>query len=174
MLTTRTTEISVGLFIAAGLAALFMLAMKVSNISAFTNQEGYKITAMFENVGGLKVRSPVTMAGVRIGRVADIKFDKKTYEAVVTLNIEANYNTLPKDTSASIFTSGVLGENYVGLEPGAEEKYLTDGDSIQLTQSAVVLENLIGQFLFSKGRGEQTCERPVRDGEVLCALRARH
>jgi phospholipid/cholesterol/gamma-HCH transport system substrate-binding protein len=155
MLTTRTTEISVGLFIAAGLAALFMLAMKVSNISAFTNQEGYDITAKFDNIGGLKVRSPVTMAGVRIGRVADIKFDKKSYEAVVTLRIEANYNTLPKDTSASIFTSGVLGENYVGLEPGAEEKYLKDGESIQLTQSAVVLENLIGQFLFSKA-GEKS------------------
>jgi phospholipid/cholesterol/gamma-HCH transport system substrate-binding protein len=155
MLTTRTIEISVGLFIAAGLAALVMLAMKVSNISAFTNQEGYDINANFDNIGGLKVRSAVTMAGVRIGRVANIKFDKKTYEAVVTLRIEANYNTLPKDTSESILTSGVLGENYVGLEPGAEEKYLKGGDTIQLTQSAMVLENLIGQFLFSKA-GEKS------------------
>ena len=145
-------EIWVGLFVSAGLAALFMLAMKVSNMTAFSDDEGYSVTARFENVGGLKIRSPVSMAGVRVGRVADISFDAKTYEAVVTLSIAQQYNTLPKDTSASIFTAGVLGENYVGLEAGAQDDYLQEGDTIKITQSAVVLENLIGQFLFSKAQ----------------------
>ena len=152
MVNKHGLEIWVGLFVVAGLAALFMLAMKVSNMAAFNDDEGYTVTARFENIGGLKIRSPVSMAGVRVGRVADISFDGKTYEAVVTLNIAQQYNTLPKDTSASIFTAGVLGENYVGLEAGAEDDYLQEGDTIKLTQSAVVLENLIGQFLFNKAQ----------------------
>ncbi len=152
MMKQRAIEIWVGAFVAAGLAALFMLAMRVSNISAFADDAGYAVTARFENVGGLKVRSPVSMAGVRVGRVADISFDAKTYEAVVTMRISSTYDTLPKDTSASIFTAGVLGENYVGLEAGAQDKYLKEGDQIKITQSAVVLENLIGQFLFNKAQ----------------------
>lgn len=152
MVNRHAMEIWVGLFVAAGMAALFMLAMKVSNISAFADDEGYRVTARFENIGGLKVRSPVSMAGVRVGRVADISFDAKTYEAVVTMQIAAQYPTLPKDSSASIFTAGVLGENYVGLEAGAREDYLKEGDEIKITQSAVVLENLIGQFLFNKAQ----------------------
>ena len=148
----RIIEIWVGLFVVAGIAALFMLAMKVSNIAAFTEDGGYDITARFDNIGGLKVRSPVSMAGVRIGRVASIHFDNKTYEAVVSMRISPQYNTLPKDTSASIFTSGVLGENYVGLEAGARETYLKQGDEIKITQSAVVLENLIGQFLVNQSQ----------------------
>ncbi len=155
MMNQRVTEIWVGAFVAAGLAALFMLAMRVSNISAFADDEGYSIKARFENIGGLKVRSPVSMAGVRIGRVADIGFDAQTYEAVVTMRISGTYSTLPKDTSASIFTAGVLGENYVGLEAGAQDKYLKEGDEIKITQSAVVLENLIGQFLFNKAQEDK-------------------
>jgi phospholipid/cholesterol/gamma-HCH transport system substrate-binding protein len=155
MMNQRATEIWVGVFVAAGLAALFMLAMRVSNISAFADDEGYSIKARFENIGGLKVRSPVSMAGVRIGRVSDISFDPQTYEAVVTMRISSSYNTLPKDTSASIFTAGVLGENYVGLEAGAQEKYLQEGDQLKITQSAVVLENLIGQFLFNKAQDDK-------------------
>ncbi len=158
MVSKHSLEIWVGLFVAAGLAALFMLAMKVSNMSAFADDEGYSVTARFENIGGLKIRSPVSMAGVRVGRVADITFDAKTYEAVVTLRIAQQYNTLPKDTSASIFTAGVLGENYVGLEAGAQDNYLKEGDAIKLTQSAVVLENLIGQFLFNKAQEGTTPE----------------
>lgn len=154
-MTSRTVEIWVGLFVVAGMAALFMLAMRVSNISAFSDDEGYDITARFENIGGLKIRSPVSMAGVRIGRVADIGFDNTTYEAVVTLRISVNYDKLPKDTSASIFTAGVLGENYVGLEAGASETYLKAGDQLKITQSAVVLENLIGQFLFNKAQEDK-------------------
>ena len=147
---TRTIEIGVGLFVALGLAALFMLAMKVSNIASLTESGGYHVTAEFNNIGSLKVRSPVTMAGVRIGRVTDIGFDEKTYQAVVTMTIEDRYNQLPADTSASIFTAGLLGEQYVGLTPGGEDKVLKNGSRIQLTQSAVVLEQLIGHFLYSK------------------------
>lgn len=156
MVNKHSIEIWVGMFVAAGLAALFMLAMKVSNISAFADDEGYLVTARFENVGGLKIRSPVSMAGVRVGRVADITFDAKTYEAVVTMRIAALYPTLPKDSSASIFTAGVLGENYVGLEAGARDDYLKEGDEIKITQSAVVLENLIGQFLFNKAQEDKS------------------
>lgn len=150
MFQSRTVEIWVGLFVAAGLAALFMLAMKVSNLSSFTDEDGYTLTARFENIGGLKVRSPVTVSGVKIGRVAGISYDNENYEALVTLNISAQYDKLPADTSASILTAGLLGEQYIGLEPGGEEEYLKDGDRIQLTQSALVLEKIIGQFLFSK------------------------
>lgn len=144
---SRTVQIWVGVFVALGLASLFMLAMKVSNISALTEQEGYELKANFENIGGLKVRSPVTMAGVVIGRVSSITFDRETYEAVVSMTIDSLYNNIPEDTTASIFTAGLLGEQYVGLEAGGAEDYLKEGEKFKLTQSAVVLEKLIGQFL---------------------------
>jgi phospholipid/cholesterol/gamma-HCH transport system substrate-binding protein len=146
-------EIVVGLFVALGLAALFMLAMKVSNLSAATGEDGYNVTARFENIGGLKVRSPVTVAGVRIGRVSEINFDNTTFEAVVTMNIGEAYNSLPTDTSASIFTAGLLGEQYISLEPGGDDKSLQQGSEIRLTQSAIVLEQIIGQFLYSQAEG---------------------
>lgn len=155
MINKRSMEIAVGLFIAAGLAALFMLAMKVSNISAFTEGNGYQLSARFENIGGLKVRSPVTMGGVRIGRVAAIEFDQNAYQAVVTLKISPQYDRIPTDSSASIYTSGLLGEQYVGLEPGAEEAYLKDQDRIQLTQSALVMERLISKFLLNNQSGKE-------------------
>lgn len=150
MMNSRTVQIWVGLFVVAGMASLLMLSMKVSNISVFTENTGYEIQANFENIGGLKVRSPVTMAGVVVGRVSNIGFDKETYEAVVTLTIQDQFNNIPEDTSASIFTAGLLGEQYIGLEPGGAEKFLTTGSEIKLTQSAVVLEQLIGQFLVSQ------------------------
>jgi phospholipid/cholesterol/gamma-HCH transport system substrate-binding protein len=150
MMHSRSVEIWVGLFVAAGLAALFMLAMQVSNLSMLSDDVGYDVTARFENIGGLKVRSPVTMAGVRVGRVSNIGFDPRTFEAVVTLHISDAYGGLPSDTGANIFTAGLLGEQYVGLEPGGEEEVLKQGSEIMLTQSALVLEQLIGQFLFSK------------------------
>jgi phospholipid/cholesterol/gamma-HCH transport system substrate-binding protein len=150
MLHSRTVEIWVGLFVAGGLAALFMLAMKVSNLTVVTERGGYEISAHFENISGLKVRSPVTVAGVRVGRVTDISFDPRSFQAVVTMRISDDYNQLPLDTSASVLTSGLLGEKYVGLEPGGDMEVLTNGGEIQLTQSSLVLENLIGQFLFSK------------------------
>ena len=146
---TRKTEILVGLFIAAGLAALFMLAMKVSNLNIYNNDAGYEIIANFENVSGLKVKSPVTMAGVRIGRVSDISFDGERFEAIVKIRIESQYNTLPKDTSASIYTAGLLGEKYIGLEAGGDEESLQDKDKLKLTQSSLVLEKLISRFVDS-------------------------
>ena len=146
-MTTRVTEIWVGIFVAAGLAALFMLAMRVSNLSTYTGEEGYEVTARFEDVSGLKVRSPVTMSGVRIGRVKRIEFDDQALQAVVVMEIEPRHNHLPKDTSASIYTAGLLGEKYVGLEAGGDEKNLVQGDEIKLTQDSLVLEKLIGQFV---------------------------
>ena len=146
-MTTRITEIWVGIFVAAGMAALFMLAMKVSNLSTYSGDEGYEVTARFEDVSGLKVRSPVTMSGVRIGRVKRIEFDDKALQAVVVMEIEPSHNLLPKDTSASIYTAGLLGEKYVGLEAGGDQQSLVQGDEIKLTQDSLVLEKLIGQFV---------------------------
>jgi len=146
----RIVEIVVGVFVALGIAALFMLAMKVSNLSNLGADKGYEIQARFDNIGGLKVMSPVSVAGVRIGRVVAINFDQNRYEAVVKMMIDPSYNRLPKDTSASIFTAGLLGEQYVSLEPGADEEFLHDGDQVKLTQSSLVMEQIIGQFLFGK------------------------
>jgi phospholipid/cholesterol/gamma-HCH transport system substrate-binding protein len=144
-------EVLVGVFVAAGLGALFVLAMRTSNLSTFTEERGFLLKARFENVGGLKVRSPVSVAGVRVGRVANIDFDADTFQAVVTMDLSAKYRgALPEDTSASIFTAGLLGEQYVSLEPGGSEVVLEDGDEIQLTQSALVMEQVVGKFLFSK------------------------
>jgi len=144
----RNAEIAVGVFVALGMAALFMLAMRVSNMNTFNHGDGYLITAAFENIGGLKVRSPVTVSGVRVGRVEAIDYDTKAYEAVVTLRIDNHYDTFPEDTSASIFTAGLLGEQYVALEPGGAMHNLKPGDRIQLTQSALVMEQIVGQFLY--------------------------
>jgi phospholipid/cholesterol/gamma-HCH transport system substrate-binding protein len=150
----RNTEITVGMFVAAGIVAIFVLAMKVSNFTNFNDDAGYQVVAEFGNIGGLKVRSPVTMAGVRVGRVSDITLDSDTYNAKVTLDLYSKFNTLPTDTAASIFTAGLLGEQYIALEAGAEEEFLKDGDVLHLTQPALVLEQVIGQFLFSKAEGE--------------------
>ncbi|MCE1243913.1 outer membrane lipid asymmetry maintenance protein MlaD [Oryzomicrobium sp.] len=142
-------DLWVGAFVAVGIAAVLFLALKVGNLSAANFAETYRLEARFDNIGGLKVRGPVKSAGVVVGRVADIRFDPETYEAVVTLNIESRYR-FPKDTFASILTAGLLGENYVGLDVGGEEKKLQPGDTIAKTQSAVVLEKLISQFMFNK------------------------
>jgi len=147
---TKSLEIGVGVFVALGLAALLMLAMKVSNLAELTAPDGYQLTARFENIGGLKVRAPVTMAGVRVGRVTEIDFDDNTYQAVVGFSVNPRYARIPLDTSASIFTAGLLGEQYIGLEAGGDEEFLTEGGEILLTQSAIVLEQVIGQFLYSK------------------------
>ena len=122
---SKTVEIGVGVFVALGLAALLMLAMKVSNLAELTAADGYRLTARFDNIGGLKVRAPVTMSGVRIGRVTDIDFDDKTYEAVVGFSVNPRYARIPLDTSASIYTAGLLGEQYIGLEAGGDEDFLT-------------------------------------------------
>jgi len=151
---SRTIEIWVGFFVAIGFVAMFFLSMQVSNLSSISGEPGYDITASFENVGSLKVRAPVAMAGVDIGRVTAIDFDPKSFEAVVTMSIESKYSELPSDSNASILTAGLLGEQYVGLEPGGEEELLEDGSEIEMTQSALVLEKIIGQFLFSSDAEE--------------------
>lgn len=145
---TSTQDTFVGLFVAAGIVGLFFLALQVSNLSSFTEQDSYTVTARFENSGGLKVKSPVSAAGVKIGKVSSIHFDPKTYESVVQLSIESKYNTLPDDTTASVFTAGLLGEQYVNLDAGGSDEYLKDGSKIDVTNSAIILEKALGQFLF--------------------------
>ncbi len=142
-------DLWVGFFVAIGMAALLFLALKVGNLSSSNFGETYVLQAKFDNIGGLKVRGPVKSAGVVVGRVANIQFDGTTYEAVVTMNLDTRYH-FPKDTFASILTSGLLGEQYIGLDVGGDEKMLKPGDVIAKTQSAVVLEKLISQFLFNK------------------------
>ena len=146
-MTTRFIETMVGLFVVLGVLALFMLAMKVSNLSRLTSNDGYEVSAFFENIGGLKVRSPVTVSGVRVGQVLEIVYDSDRYEAKVLMRIEASHDYFPIDTTASIYTAGLLGEQYVALEPGAEEDVLVAGDRIEFTQSALVLEEIIGKFV---------------------------
>jgi phospholipid/cholesterol/gamma-HCH transport system substrate-binding protein len=145
---TSTQDTLVGLFVASGIVGLFFLAMQVSNLSSFIEEDSYTITARFENSGGLKIKSPVSAAGVKIGKVSNISFDPKTYESVVQMNINSQYNTLPDDTTASIFTAGLLGEQYVNLEPGGSDVFLQNDGKIEITQSAIILEKAIGQFLF--------------------------
>ena len=150
----RTTiDLWFGAFVTAGFVALLVLALKVGNLGAERAAERYRVEARFDNIGGLKVRGPVRSAGVLVGRVAEIRFDNQRYQATVMLDLDKRYS-FPKDTSASILTSGLLGETYVGLEAGGEDKKLGPGDRIAITQSAVVLEKLIGQFLFSKAQEE--------------------
>jgi len=148
-------ELAVGTFVVLGLAALLMLSLKVSNLGNFTGGDNYNISASFENIGGLKVRAPVMMAGVRIGEVKEIGLSMKTFEATVTMSISSKYSSLPKDSSASIFTSGLLGEQYIAMDPGGDEDVLTNGDYVVLAQSAMVLEQVLGQFLFSKAAGDE-------------------
>lgn len=145
----RTLDLWVGIFVAAGVAALIGLAMKVGNLTSSQIGQTYAVTAAFENIGGLKVRAPVKSAGVVVGRVGNISFDNTTFEALVTLNIDTSYQ-FPEDTFANIYTSGLLGEQYVGLDAGGDEELLKDGGKIEHTQDAVVLEKLISQFLYSK------------------------
>jgi phospholipid/cholesterol/gamma-HCH transport system substrate-binding protein len=151
MQVTRTTEIWVGAFVALGLVALFFVAMQVSNLGDFKSSRGsYILKAHFGNVGGLKVRAPVSMAGVTLGRVEKISFDNARYEALVEMRIDPSYKQIPEDTSASILTAGLLGEQYIGLSAGGSEEYFKEGDEIELTQSAVILEQLISRFMFNK------------------------
>jgi len=146
-----TIDLWVGALVAMGLAALLFLALKVGNLASFSTSEMYQVQAKFANIGGLKVRAPIKSAGVVVGRVAEVRFDNESYEAVVTMSIEGNFR-FPRDTSAKILTSGLLGEQYVGLEAGGDPAMLKGGDRVKLTQSAVVLENLISQFMFSKAQ----------------------
>jgi phospholipid/cholesterol/gamma-HCH transport system substrate-binding protein len=152
-----TLDLWVGIFVVAGLGALLFLALKVGNMTGFDSASTYTVRAKFENIGGLKPRAPIKSAGVVVGRVSDISFDNGSYEAVVSMKLDSRFK-FPKDTSAAIMTSGLLGEQYIALEAGGEEKMLADGDSLKLTQGAVVLENLIGQFLYHKADSPQEAD----------------
>ncbi|MFA5597191.1 MAG: outer membrane lipid asymmetry maintenance protein MlaD [Pusillimonas sp.] len=147
-MTRDKTDFWVGLFVLLGIIALVFLALRAGNLSSFSFAPTYKVQAHFDNLGGLKVRAPVKSSGVVVGRVAALSFDNERYQAVVTLDIESQFE-FPTDSSASILTSGLLGEQYIGLTPGGEEKMLASGSTIQYTQSAVVLEELISKFLYS-------------------------
>jgi len=145
----RGIETLVGLFVLLGLAGLLFLSLQAANLASFGERKGYVVSARFDNIGGLKARAPVRSAGVTVGRVTSITLDAKTYQGLVSMEIDRDVQ-FPKDSSAKIQTAGLLGDQYVGIEPGIEEQPLADGGTIRQTQSAVVLENLIGQFLFSK------------------------
>ena len=154
----RTTmDLWVGLFVMAGIGALLFLALKVGNMGTYSAADSYTLVGNFENIGGLKVRAPIKSAGVVVGRVTDIQLNAETFDAAVTMNIDNRYK-FPKDTFASIFTAGLLGEQYIGLAAGGDEVLLKSGDKIMKTNSAIVLEDMIGRFLFNKaseGDGEK-------------------
>ena len=145
----RNIEILVGLFVLLGALALVFVALKAANLTSFSNADSYTLQARFDNIGGLKPRAPVRSAGVVVGRVTSIALDPKSFQGVVTLDVDKRFQ-FPKDSAAKILTSGLLGDQYIGMEPGGDDKNLQAGDTVAQTQSAVVLENLIGQFLTGK------------------------
>jgi phospholipid/cholesterol/gamma-HCH transport system substrate-binding protein len=159
MMTRRGIETLVGVFVLLGILGLVFLSLKAANLASFGTRSTYMIHARFDNIGGLKPRSPVRSAGVNVGRVTSIRLDNKSYQGLVTMDIEQGV-AFPKDSSAKILTSGLLGDQYVGIEPGGDESNLAEGATITQTQSAVVLENLIGQFLFSKAADAGTASAP--------------
>lgn len=150
----KTLELLVGLFFSLGVAAIFILTFRVASVGGGSS-DGFQVTADFENIGGLRPGAAVTLAGVRVGRVSDIVIDRNTFEATVSMRIEKSYDNIPKDTSASILTAGLLGEQYIGLSPGGDDASLASGDKLKFTQSALVLENLIGQFVASMSGGKK-------------------
>src|SRR5690554_57770 len=147
-MTREKTDFWVGLFVLLGAVALVFLALRAGNMSSFSFAPTYQVQAYFDNLGGLKVRAPVKSSGVVVGRVSGISFDNERFQAVVTLDLESKYE-FPTDSSISILTSGLLGEQYIGMTPGGEDKMLAQGNTVQYTQSAVVLEELISKFLYS-------------------------
>jgi phospholipid/cholesterol/gamma-HCH transport system substrate-binding protein len=152
---TRAVEVGTGLFVLLGLGALFFLTTQTTGGDDFSADEIYTIEARFENVGSLRSRAPVAMSGVTIGRVTSVTFDTVALEAVVQFVIDARYDQIPDDSDASILTAGILGSQYIGLQAGGSDMYLEDGSEILFTQSAIVLENLIGKFLVSSGSGDE-------------------
>ncbi len=143
----KAIQLWVGIFVLLGISSLVFIALSASNLNAFSSGDGYRIKASFSEIGGLKKSAPVTIAGVRVGRVESIYLDLESFQARVVLNIDEKYDQIPIDSSLSILTAGLLGEKYIGLTPGGEEEYLADGEFIEITQSAIVLENLISTFL---------------------------
>jgi phospholipid/cholesterol/gamma-HCH transport system substrate-binding protein len=154
----KTVDVWVGMFVLVGVLALGFLALRAGNLSSSTFNKTYPVITKFDNIGGLKVRASVRSAGVVVGRVASINFDDKNFQAIVTLNMDQRYQ-FPEDSSAKILTAGLLGEQYIGIEAGGATKNLVAGDRIKLTQSAIVLENLISQFLYSKAADVKDTEQ---------------
>jgi phospholipid/cholesterol/gamma-HCH transport system substrate-binding protein len=152
---TRSVELGTGLFVLLGMSALFFLTTQTTGGDDFHAESVYTVEARFENIGSLRSRAPVTMSGVTIGRVTEVAFDPVTLEAVVQFVIDSQYDQIPDDSDASILTSGILGSQYVGLQAGGSDLYLEDGSEILFTQSAIVLENLIGKFLVNAGSGDK-------------------
>ena len=155
----KSIEVLVGLFVLLGMAGLLFLALKAANLASFGQHKGYRVSARFDNIGGLKPRAPVRSAGVTVGRVTRISLDPKTYQGVVRMEIDEHVK-FPKDTSAKILTAGLLGDQYIGLEPGDDDKELAANDTINRTQSAVVLENLIGQLIFNRAADAGSSSAP--------------
>ena len=157
---SRTIDISTGLFVLLGFAAILFLVTQITNREFTLNSTSYRLRADFENIGGLKAGAPVSMAGVTVGRVEDIHYDQKLYKAVVTLRLDGRYDEIPNDSDASILTSGLLGGQYVGLSPGGSEEYFKDGDQVTFVQDAVVLENLISKYLFNSASKGSSAPAP--------------
>lgn len=170
-MTRERTDFWVGLFILLGLIALAFLALRAGNMSSFSFAPTYRVQAHFDNVGGLKVRAPIKSSGVVVGRVASIGFDNKHFQATVSMDLERQYQ-FPDDTSASILTSGLLGEQYVGLTPGGDDKDLKDGGQIQFTQSAVVLEDLISKFLYNSAEKQGSASSGDQGAAAVPAVSA--
>ncbi len=162
MLSQRTIETTVGLFMLAAIAALLMLAFKVSGLTSFFERKGYDVTAEFDDIGQLKVRGPVKIGGVTIGEITKIHLDPVTYRAIVTMHIDARVKDIPKDSSASILTAGLLGDNYIAITPMYAQDFLVNGNKIETTHSAMILEKMIGQFLFSVGNNKS---KNITNGE---------
>ncbi len=152
---TRSVELGTGLFVLLGLAALFFLTTQTTGSSDFSESDAFEVTARFENVGSLKNRAPVSMSGVTIGRVTSVEFDPLGLDAVVTFMIDNKFDQIPDDSDASILTAGLLGSQYIGLQPGGSDIYLEAGSEVQFTQSAIVIENLISKYLFNQDSGSE-------------------
>jgi phospholipid/cholesterol/gamma-HCH transport system substrate-binding protein len=159
MESTRTRELGTGLFILLGFAALLFLATQTTDLDQYIDDSGYRITARFSDVAGLKVRAPVTLAGVNVGRVESIQFDNDRLDAVVVMRIRSEFNQIPDDSDAGIITAGLLGSKYIGIGPGGADTYFAEGSEVEITQSAVVLEDLIGKFMFSQS-GQSDVQAP--------------
>ena len=153
---TRAVELGTGLFVMFGMAALFFLTTQTTGSNDFSGSDSYEVTARFENVGSLKDRAPVSMSGVTIGRVTSVEFDPQGLEAVVTFNIDQRFDQIPDDSDASILTAGLLGSQYIGLQPGGSDIYLEEGSEILFTQSAIVIENLISKYLFNQSSDSES------------------
>jgi phospholipid/cholesterol/gamma-HCH transport system substrate-binding protein len=162
---SRAIDLSTGLFVLLGFAAILFLVTQITNREFSFGSDAYRVQAQFENIGGLKAGAPVSMSGVTIGRVENIGFDMDVLKAIVTLRIDGRYDRIPQDSDASIFTAGLLGGQYIGITPGGTEEYLHDGDRIEFVQDAIVLENLISKYLFSQAGKEPAAEAAPKTKE---------